>query len=285
MLEFFRGTARRGFAGLLARSPLGLLVRLRSALPRCAPFGLAASLRAGFAGLLDLAVPPSCAACGACPRNSSALCPSCDGRLLRIPRNSCALCQVAPATKPGGFCPTCIAANSPFAACIAAVAFAGDVEDWIHRFKYPAPGIGGLDPASWAVVRELVRESAARVSGPSPHLIVPVPLHPRRLRQRGFNPSARLARVLARDRRTRVDPVALERIRDTPSQTGLTRKERQRNVRGAFRPRGQMPPLVWLVDDVVTTGSTLAEAARTLRRSGARRIVCVCVARTVLGGG
>lgn len=241
-------------------------------------------LRAGFAGLLDLALPPSCAACGACPRSASALCPSCDARLLRIPRNGCALCQTVPATDPDGLCPTCIGASGPFAACIAAVAFAGDVEDWIHRFKYPAPGIGGLDPAPWAVVRELVRESAARVSGPSPHLIVPVPLHPRRLRQRGFNPSARLARVLAHDRRTRVDPVALERIRDTPSQTGLARKERQRNVRGAFRARGRIPPHVWLVDDVVTTGSTLAEAARSLRRSGARRIVCVCVARTALGG-
>ncbi|MEE8475108.1 MAG: ComF family protein [Myxococcota bacterium] len=258
---------RAGFAGLLVRSPLGF-----------------ASLRAGFAGLLDLVVPPRCAACGACPGSASALCPSCDRRLQRIPRTRCALCQAAPVPEPGGFCSACNGASRPFVACIAAVAFAGDLEDWIHRFKYPAPGIAGLDPAAWAVVRQLIRESADRVPGPPPALIVPIPLHPRRLRTRGFNPSARLARVLARDRRVRVDPVALERIRDTPSQTGLSRKERRRNVRGAFRARGHVPRDVWLVDDVVTTASTLAEAARALRRSGAQRIVCVCVARTVLGG-
>ena len=245
---------------------------------------LRGAARGSFAGLLDLVVPPRCAACDACPGSTSALCQSCNRRLQRIPLGRCALCQTAPVPEPGGFCSACDGARRPFVACIAAVAFAGDLENWIHRFKYPTPGIAGLDPAPWAVVRQLIRESAARVPGPPPSLIVPVPLHPRRLRERGFNPSARLARALARDRRIRVDPVALERVRDTPSQTGLSRKERQRNVRGAFRARGRVPRDVWLVDDVVTTGSTLAEAARALRRSGARRIVCVCVARTVLGG-
>jgi len=69
-------------------------------------------------------------------------------------------------------------------------------------------------------------------------------------------------------------------VRDTPSQTGLDRRARRRNVRGAFAPRRQVAPLVWLVDDVVTTGSTLAEAARALRRAGATHVVGVCAAYT-----
>jgi ComF family protein len=111
--------------------------------------------------------------------------------------------------------------------------------------------------------------------------VVPVPLHPIRLRQRGFNPAALLASALGRERGLPVDPAALARIRNTPSQTQLPRSERARNVRGAFRARNPaLPERVWLVDDVVTTGSTLQEAARTLRGAGARWIVAVCAART-----
>jgi ComF family protein len=171
--------------------------------------------------------------------------------------------------------------RAPLTACVAAAEFAGEVETWIHRFKYPARGIAGLDPAPLAVIRGLTREAALMAPG-APELVVPIPLHPRRLRARGFNPAAVLARSLARELRAPFDPVALWRARDTPSQTGLDRRERRRNVRGAFRARerARLPVCVWLVDDVVTTGSTLSEAARALRRAGARTVVGVCAART-----
>jgi ComF family protein len=112
--------------------------------------------------------------------------------------------------------------------------------------------------------------------------VVPVPLHPRRLRERGFNPAALLARAIARASHARFDPALLLRVRDTPSQTGQGRRARRANVRGAFRVKEgtRAPGVVWLVDDVVTTASTLEECARTLRRAGARRVVAVCVART-----
>jgi ComF family protein len=112
--------------------------------------------------------------------------------------------------------------------------------------------------------------------------VVAVPQTPRRLRERGFNPAERLARAAARESGARCDPVALRRVRGGASQTGLDRAARRRNVAGAFRARapGAIPARVWLVDDVVTTGATLLEAARVLRRAGAREIVGVCVART-----
>lgn len=85
---------------------------------------------------------------------------------------------------------------------------------------------------------------------------------------------------MAREVGTRCNPIALRRLRDTPSQTKLDRSARRRNVRNAFETRTPVPEVVWLVDDVVTTGSTLAECARVLKRAGARRVVGVCAAWT-----
>ncbi len=170
----------------------------------------------------------------------------------------------------------------PLTACVAAVEFRGAVEIWIHRFKYPRAGFAALDPAPLAVARMLCLEAGARAPAPAPDLVVPVPLHPRRLRARGFNPAALLARALANEHRVRLDPVALRRVRDTPTQTGLDRRARRRNMRGAFVARRPVASRVWLVDDVVTTGSTLGEAAQALRRAGARSVVGVCAARTPL---
>jgi len=133
-------------------------------------------------------------------------------------------------------------------------------------------------------VHWLAGVAAARALGCRAQLLVPVPLHPRRLRMRGFNPAASVGRSVAEVLGVPCDPVALSRVRDTRSQTGLGRRARQRNLRGAFRARPGLlvPEVVCLVDDVVTTGSTLGEAARALRATGARTVVAVCLARTAL---
>jgi ComF family protein len=112
---------------------------------------------------------------------------------------------------------------------------------------------------------------------------MPVPLHPRRLRARGFNPAALLAREVARVHALPLDTRTLARHRETSSQTGLARRARASNVAGAFRCTRPAPPSIWLVDDVVTTGATLAACARALRRAGAKRIVGLCVAETPRG--
>ena len=153
--------------------------------------------------------------------------------------------------------------------------------EWIRRFKYPAPGLLGLDPAADAVVLTLIRRAARRVPPAlRAQAVVPVPLHPTRYRERGFDQASLLARAVARDQGLRHLPRALARTRPTRRQTGLSRSERHRNVRGAFRARHSVPACVWLVDDVATTGSTLGEAARALRRAGALRVVGLCAART-----
>jgi ComF family protein len=152
----------------------------------------------------------------------------------------------------------------------------------VQRFKFPRRGLAGLDPAAAGVVRAWIVDAGRRVPGPRPELVIPVALHPQRARARGFNPAALLARTLARSAGAACDPVALERTRATASQTGLGRRARVRNVAGAFRVRDDLADIerVWLVDDVVTTGSTVAACAAALARHGVRDIAVVCAALT-----
>jgi len=209
----------------------------------------------------ELLLPPVCAGCGHVA--------------LELPL--CAGCRLPTADALGP-------APRPLTAWCAATLHEGAGADWVRRFKYPARGITGLDGAAEAVALTLVRELVPRVPGSAPDLVVPVPLHPRRLRERGFSPAALLARALAREARVPCAPTLLERVRDTHSQTDLSRAARRRNVAGAFAQRRAAPARLWLVDDVATTGSTLAEAARALEHAGAREIVGVCLAwRPLLG--
>ena len=239
-------------------------------------------MRELWRGVLDLLLPRACADCGGPVPGEAALCRTCDAGLPRLPAGLCLGCQDSLVPSPEVRCPACRDRPRRRAASLAAISFTGPATAWIHRFKYPSPGLAGLDPAARAVASSLIREAGRRAPGPRPGAIVPVPLHPRRLRQRGFNPALLLARALAREQGIPVRAGALRRIRDTPSQTGLDRHARRLNLAGAFRSgsRRPLPQTVWLVDDVVTTGSTVEEAARMLRRAGARRVVAICVART-----
>jgi ComF family protein len=208
-----------------------------------------------------------------------ALCAACDRALERPAPDACRLCQEAGAPAPGAACAACAAAEPALEACCAAAWFRGEAEAWVKRFKYAGAGLRGLDPAAEAVACALIREAALRLGGPLPDAIVPVPLHPARIRRRGFQPAALLARAAGRALRVPVRARALARTRDTPSQTGLDREARRRNVAGCFAAAGRAPEHVWLVDDVVTTGATLGEVARALRAAGARRLAALCIAR------
>jgi ComF family protein len=111
---------------------------------------------------------------------------------------------------------------------------------------------------------------------------VPIPLGPARERVRGYNQSAKLATALALRTGLRVDLGLLARIRETRSQTTLTPDQRSANLRGAFARRGRLPERIVLVDDVFTTGATLASAAKTLLDGGAESVSAVSFARAEL---
>lgn len=229
---------------------------------------------------LDLFLPLACARCRRALAAPPVLCANCRARLSKISPGACARCQQRPSAEAQGLCAHCSDQRSPLAACRADVWFEGDAPRWIHDFKYSGKGLAACDPRPRAVVTDWVLRARERFPGQPPELLVPVPLHPRRLRERGFNPAAVLARSLSRAWHVAWNPVALQRLRDTPSQTQLDRAARQENVRDAFRARGRPPAHVCLLDDVVTTGATLEAAARALRAAGAARVTALCAART-----
>ncbi|MCP5044993.1 MAG: hypothetical protein GY944_28525 [bacterium] len=240
-------------------------------------------------GLVELLLPRICAECHALIRRTApsqravdgVLCTSCVRALRPLDPSACPRCQQGfVATRGKATCEGCAGEPSPLGSATAAVVFEAGAEKWIRAFKYPEPGLAGLVPGPEAIARALVRDAVAMTCAPAPDAVIPIPLHTQRLRERGFNPAAILARAVAHEVAARFDPETLLRVRDTPSQTRLDRRARRTNVRGAFtcaRPPAQS---LWLVDDVVTTGSTLEEAARTLRDGGARCVHAICAART-----
>lgn len=186
-------------------------------------------------------------------------------------------------------CGICQRFEAPFERARAFGAYDGSLRGLIHLLKYehvrPAAEIlgGMLAEVLAGLLRDMAAESA---------LLVPVPLHAGKLRQRGFNQAEVLARValarLEKDPATagrlRLSTEVLERRRPTESQTGLTRHQRRENIHGAFRvalPEEIAARPVVLVDDVFTTGTTAGECARLLRRSGASRVYVATVARVL----
>jgi ComF family protein len=149
--------------------------------------------------------------------------------------------------------------------------YGGALATAITRFKYqPAP--------------ELARELGLLLAGEALKLgitadaVVPVPLHPSRLFERGFNQAALLARPVARVLGASFLPRALRRVRNTAKQADLDRAARLRNVDGAFCPRGRLGGTVLLVDDVRTTGATQDACAAALREAGCTRVICLVLA-------
>ncbi len=178
-------------------------------------------------------------------------------------------------------CGPCIVSPPPFVRARSAYCFEGPVRRLIHAFKYGgkvhlAPTLGLLTAVS---LTGFAKEAA-------PHFIVPVPLHDRRLRERGFNQSQRLALFLSRSWAVPLSVDNLRRARWTDPQVGLAVAERKRNVRGAFsvaKPEIFEKKRLLLVDDVFTSGSTVTECSRTLKQTGAEQVWVLTVARALAG--
>lgn len=222
-------------------------------------------------GLGDVLFPPVCAHCGGLVEEGPYrhLCGACARLLSFIHPPLCPACghPLGGEAAAGGGCPHCLRPAPEFGACRAAVLFRGPARSLLLPFKYRRGRhlLGDLE--------EILRRSRPVLDLARGAVLVPVPLHSRKRRERGYNQSALLAAALARAAggSTRVAGL-LRRTRDTPSQTALDRRTRAANLRGAFalaRPGGVEPDRRYvLVDDVVTTGATLDGCARVLRRSG-----------------
>ena len=163
--------------------------------------------------------------------------------------------------------------------------YEGSARRWIPGFKASRSPFGP-SVAIRLAIESLATELALRVASDTrerPDLIVGIPLHPKRRRKRGFNHADAIARRIALVLERPWSSTALERVRDTKAQANLVGRERRENVRGAFRARSRLASTarIWLVDDVLTTGSTLDAASEALLEAGAFEVRALTLAATL----
>ncbi len=227
----------------------------------------------------SLLYPPSCTICSADVEVGEYLCADCESNVTRIVEPFCAKCSepFSGAITTTFACANCAHRKLYFEAAVSAFRARGIVRHVILNFKY-----GRQVHLRHLVARWLVAAfDDERLRDRRFDAIVPVPLHPARQRERGFNQAALLAEWLGEHLSLPLHP-ALERIHYTTTQTAFDRSERMRNLRGAFRlrKRADVRKLrVLLIDDVLTTGSTLSECARVLREAGAQSVYAATAAR------
>ena len=240
--------------------------------------------------------PSDCRLCGTPLTNISRLpvCQACLAAIRPIAGGICSVCGEW-LLSPHAFgveqdeprCGLCRRLEPPFSKAVAYGSYDGGLRELIHLLKYEQ-----VRPAAGALGRMLAKAIAGLESASSwaqpPVAVVPVPLHARKLRQRGFNQSELIVRealkIASQSGQLALYAGVLERRRETQSQTGLTRHQRRENIRGAFaviRAEQIAGREVLLVDDVFTTGTTVSECARVLRRAGASKIYVATVARTL----
>lgn len=234
-----------------------------------------------------LALPTACLGCGAFlpPGVAGAgLCGVCGSRMRHLAAPACGRCgqpldawEARPDGEARARCGFCRAWPDSVAWAASAVWMVdGPARELVHALKY-----GGWRVAAGPMAASMARACAAPLKGVE--LLVPVPLGARRLRERGYNQATVLARALGERIGARVDERALVRVRETRTQTTLGPAERWRNVEGAFAPAGALAGAkMAVVDDVLTTGATLAACAATLASGGAGVAGAVTFARAAV---
>ena len=218
---------------------------------------------------VQFALPQQCLLCTA-PAPLRPLCDPCHAQLPHLAGARCPQC--ATPTTLGRLCGACIAHPPAFATATAAYQYAWPLAPLIQQFKYA----GNL------ALAPMLAQALCAAHPPRVDLIIPMPLGPARLRERGFNQALELARVAGALTHTPVHANACRRVDDRVPQALLPWRERAKNIRGAFVYDADLTGLsIAIVDDVMTTGATLNELARTLRKAGASEVHAWVVARTL----
>ena len=210
-----------------------------------------------------------CLLCAA-PSGAQMLCPACHASLPHI-AHACPRCA-APSTKQ--VCGECLKHPPAFDRTRAALEYAFPADKLIQALKY------GGQLALAKMLGEILAEAVADQS--SPEIILPMPLHPARLKMRGFNQALEIAKVIAKRRNIPLAPDIVQRLMETTPQAMLALDARHKNIKGAFSCdkdlRGQR---IAIVDDVMTSGATLNELAKILKRAGAAKVDAWVVTRAV----
>jgi ComF family protein len=226
--------------------------------------------------VLAVVFPQTCPACRH-PLDRPTRGPLCGTCWLSLPRHRRATCACGGASPTAGPCGRCRRGLSSIAAGASLGPYEGTLRTAIHELKY-----GGQRRVAARLAEAALQEAGVRALVEPGAVLVPVPLHPRRRRERGFNQSELLAREIARRTGACLAPAALVRRTDTRPQTGLSAAARRANVKGAFavRQRARIAGRsIVLIDDVSTTGATAQACARALREAGAADVRLLTMAR------
>lgn len=237
-----------------------------------------ARVQATAGNLLELLLPQSCPVCDhPGVLQPEGLCCECLKNLTPLPPSRCHCCSLPyqNSTAIGHLCERCLRRPPAFAAVFAVGLYQGSLREAIQRFKYRGRPL--LDRQ----LGRLLAESLSKGHGETqPDLLVPVPLHPSRLRQRGFNQALLLCRELSRTSGIPMESEALRRIVATQPQQQLSAEQRWRNLCHVFAASGHFSgKQLLLVDDVLTTGATADACARVLLNAGAAAVSVAVVAR------
>ena len=237
--------------------------------------------------LLDVIYPPRCAVCSTFLKSSPFIdagiplpfCHTCTADFRPLTPPLCPICGTPFPSKDQEShpCGECLARRPHYDRAGALYTYEGTLLQAIYGLKY-----GGKTFLADALGSLLSDFAQKWIPEPVPQYIMPVPLHKKRLRERGFNQSLLLSRHVANALTVELDFLSLRRVKYTLPQTGLAKKERHKNIRGAFEiknPSIVKNKTILLVDDVATTGNTLNECARVLKRAKARNVYCVTLAR------
>ncbi len=228
--------------------------------------------------LLDLLYPRSCCSCGVDlnPMRESGLCWECRCQSIAIQAPYCEQCgmPIAGRVDHAFVCSRCIEHPPKYTKARSLYRYEGGVRDAIHALKYHR---------DFSVIPDLgtMLLAGIEVYAPQMEVLAAVPLHPARQRFRGFNQGEELLRWLRRHRKSLQVWKGLKRVKNTESQVHFHAEGRRKNVRGAFRVKKgvPVPQSVLLVDDVMTTGSTLDACASALCRAGVKEVQCLTLAR------
>ncbi len=223
-------------------------------------------------GILNALYPSTCPACS-CPTDNTSVapfCSSCWSTVQPYTGGSCRICADPFSSASSGICSACIQSPPPFSGVVSYGIYDRVLAKAIHEFKFTK-------------TRRLHKPLGALLLGmdlPRMDAIVPVPMHLHGLRERGFNQSVLLAKIIAKATGMPLIINGLLKEKETPPQIGLTARERAANLSGAFAAvRSFTGMSILLVDDVMTTGATVRACARQLRRAGAGDVVVCTLAR------
>ena len=223
-----------------------------------------------FEGGAARLVSRDCALCGT--RSFNSLCQPCTADLPQRRITGCRLC--AAVSSSGEICGHCLVDPPKFDETVVAFDYVFPLDRLLQAYKFRE------HLALVNLFADALETAVRRRGGELPTRVVPLPLSRARLAERGFNQSALLAERVANSLKLKYAPHGLLKVRDTPPQSGLNREARQKNVRGAFDCGGSLAgEHIALVDDVMTTGATLAEAAKAIKKAGATRVSAWVVAR------